>query len=640
MDVFGADCFEKQATAFDEPVDKMPNPRLSSYRPSPNTMDYQNNGGSSFLRVTPGAIVGSAVGLALGRNKGKKELNQKMQEEVNKFNNSKPVIEGNYYQQAQHVMDNLGVVFTPFGAVYTLRNKNKNVAIDTIETGEMNRMMKDAWEQKDGDYFKNLMLTKMYSEMQIAEQGFTRRMLEMSNPNKTASELEYEISEMSDMQVLERCAELRDVIPMNDHENNDFIESITDYAEKTADVQFDLKLDRPFEKYAGAFGGIKASLGFGESKETLKSMQKNMMNEKHLKKNLKVGFMPDRVVFFVDDVLISTLPLTKMNEDGYSRFLKQDTAYFKDLFNQETKKNIQSTKVAFVESDHLEKTAQAIEVSNDIKDCFVKSDTHPVTLFLAVTKKLGSEWFTYDPVALVKILEDEFELTEPICDSSLDKILSIQVANSSELAYKSTHAFEKIIRAFNNKPIDFLEKEDSDLDVDDFAFAIDVLNRVTPFDDIYDNFSPEVIDYISAVLARKDCKCYCPSHIVGSPLEPTFQEIINESLLRTVNKFTTDETVDITFDEEIQKKNSYIHDISLAMIKAVRRALKDTNSDVPAVVNKMSEKLGVPEDLKIMVKSEVLKNLAVDELLKLKEISLVDQMNRYNLNIGGDKLDG
>lgn len=643
MDIFmEEDYTSKVATAFDEPVDQMPGPRQPSYRPAPNNIDYQK-GNNSFMKVTPGAVLGSALGLTLGYKKGKKDAERKMQEELNRFNNAKPVIDGNYYQQAQHVMNNLGVVFTPFGTVYTIKDKNKNVAIDTIEIEEMNKAMKSAWKNRDGEYFKGLMLTKMYSEMQIAEQGFAKKILEMQNSNdKTADEIEYEVSEMTDLDRFIKVAELEECFSFTGKETEEYFEkisSIQEYFEGLDDVQFRLKLDRPFEKCAGVLSGIKSCLGFGETHQSLKQMQKNLSNPSYLKNNLKVGFMPDRVIFTVDETLVSTLSLTNMNEDGYDNFQKSNSKYFKDLFVQEMKKST-NQKIAFTEVNHLEKVASADDISTDIRDIFTKSSIHPVIYYLLLTQRLSTEWFDYDPMALVKIVESEFNLEQPLSDSALDKILSIQAANKSDAVYSVPHAFEKVVRAFNDKPIDFLEREDDDLDVDDFAFAIDVLDRVTPYDDIYDNFSPEVLDYIASTLAKKDSRCYAPSYIVGSPLEPKFQEVLNEILLRVTNKFTTDDTFDAVLEKQVIDRNGYIHDMSSSVIKAVRRALENKNTNPALVVSEMIKKIGVPEELTIMVKREVVKNLAVDEVLKLNENRLNEQLIKYNMANGGAGING
>lgn len=636
------DSMNKLATAFDEPVDKMPGPTQPSYRATPNTIDY-HKGGNSFMKVTPGAVLASALGFALGNKKGKQHAERKMQEELNRFNNAKPVIEGNYYQQAQHVMDNLGVVFTPFGAVYTIRNKDKNVAIDTIETAEMNKAMRTAWENRDGDYFKSLMLSKMYSEMQIAEQGFARKMLEAQGlGDKTADEIEYEVSEMTDIDRLMKVAELKEYLNCSGRGTEECFEkmsSIADVFENLDDVQFGLKLDRPFEKFAGVLSGIRSSLGLGEKKQTLEEMQKKLSNPSYLKNNLRVGFMPDRVIFVVDDTLVSTLSLMNMNEDGYENFEKSNSKYFKDLFIQQMKKST-NEKVAFTEIDHEERMMSAESLSSDVREIFAKSSIHPVIYYLLLTQKLSTEWFNYDPMALVKIVESEFNLEEPLSDSALDKILSIQATNKSEAIYTVPHAFEKVVRAFNDKPVDFLEREDEDLDVDDFAFAIDILDRVTPYDDIYDNFSPEVLDYISSALAKKDSRCYLPSYIVGSPLEPKFQEALNNSLLKITNKFTTRDIFDSKAEQQIIEKNGYIHDMSTSIVKAVRRALEDKDVSPALIVAQMVKRVGVPEDLVLMVKREVVKNLATDEVLKLNENKLNAQLIQYNMASGGASING
>lgn len=644
IDVFNDENLFKEATTFNEPVDKMPGRKGEfSYQISPREIEYEKKKGGSFLGITPTAILGTALGFKFGLDKGKKDtLKQIQQSNVNKFNNVKPVIDGNYYQQANNVLENLGVVFTPFGTVYTLKNKNKNVAIDTIETGEMNKDMKYAWKQKDENYFRGLMLSKMYSEMQLAEQGFAKQVLEMqqNGTDKKASEDYYDICDLNTAELIMKCATiLNDLTDLEEEVILDKIASIENYVSDMEDIQFELSLDRPFDKYAGFFGGIKSSLGFGESNDSLKTIKKKLSNPQYLKSNLNVGFMPDRVIFTVDNTLISTLSLKDMNKDGYDNFLNSNSKYFKNLFVQEMKKGIEGDSFSMKESNHLEKSASImVEPIPNISDIFTKSSIHPVIYFLALSKSFKDEWFNYDPMALIKIIEVEFKLTEPICDSALDKILSIQVANNSQSAYTTAHAFEKVVRAFNNKPIDFLEKEDDDLDIDDFVFAIDVLNRVTPHDDIYDNFSTEVIDYMCKVLAEKETRCYAPTHVAFSPLEPSFQEIVNDILLTATNRVTTDDIENESIEEDIKKKNSYIHDMSLSVTKAVRRALENKDVNVGGVIDEMISRIGVSEELRLMVKREVFKNLTLDEALKEKEDILFEQLNKYGL--GGTDING
>lgn len=637
IDVFNDENLFKEAKVFDEPVDKMPDHTSNfSYQKSPNGIDYEKKSGGTFLGITPTAILGTALGFKFGLDKGKKDtLKSIQQSNVNKFNNARPVIEGNYYQQANNVIENLGIVFTPFGTVYTLKNKNKDVAIDTIETSEMNKDMKYAWKQKDENYFKGLMLSKMYSEMQLAEQGFAKQVLEMNKDNldKKAFELDDDLSELNTVEAITKCAMFfGDMIDLdNEEEIIERVASMENSISDMEDIQFELSLDRPFDKYAGFFAGIKSSLGFGETNDSLKTIKKKLSNPEYLKDNLKIGFMPDRVIFTVDNTLISTLSLKDMNKDGYDNYLKNNTKYFKNLFVQEMKKGMNDS-FSMKEVNHLEKSAAIIENTiADISEIFSKSSIHPVIYFLALSRKFKDEWFNYDPMALVKILEVEFNLTEPICDSALDKILSIQVANNSEYVYTSAHAFEKVVRAFNNKPIDFLEKEDDDLDVDDFVFAIDVLNRVTPHDDIYDNFSTEVIDYMCKVLAEKETRCYAPTNIAFSPLEPSFQDIVNDVLLNATNRVTTDDIEDEVVEEDIKNKNAYIHDMSLSVTKAVRRALENKEVNVGDVINAMMSRIGVSEELRLMVKREVVKNLSLDEVLKEKEDRLYIQLDKYGI---------
>ena len=64
-------------------------------------------------------------------------------------------------------------------AIFIVKNGNKSFTLDTIETTEMNNSMKVAWKNKDEEYFKSLLISKIYSEMQIAEKEFSKNSIEV-----------------------------------------------------------------------------------------------------------------------------------------------------------------------------------------------------------------------------------------------------------------------------------------------------------------------------------------------------------------------------------------------------------------------------------------------------------------------------
>lgn len=576
-------------------------------------MGYTPN--KSGLLITPNALVGAAIGAYLGNANAKKKMQEQLSRENAKTKKIKPVIEGDYYKQTNHIIQNLGVAFTPFGVVYTLNNKNNNVAIETIEVQEMNQGMRSAWDNKDGNYFKNIMLAKMFSDVQLAEQSFAKRLID--NYRKKANDIQEDT-----FFLMEKTANFEEA---SEEEIDMEILSLEN-------IEFDLTLQRPFEKYAGAINNISRTLGFGELSKSPNKFKKDLENPKYLANNVKVAFLPDRVLFVVDDTLVSTISVLNMNELEYDAFQKNSEKYFKNLF----KNKINDEKVSSIEFEEKEFLEKVASVTLEA-DMFLKSGIHPVIYFLELNKKYGLDWITYDPEALIKMITADYNLPVEIDDSALNKILCIQIANNNRITYENPHVFEKAVRAFNDKPIDFMQAENSDLNVDDFAFAIDILDRVTPYDDIYDNFNGEVLGYIATSLTKVNSKVYLPSYILGSPMEPQFTEALNEVLLKVCNTENTRNTDNPIIIDSIKDKNSRIHYISITCIKAIRHAMSELGEDanIHVLTDDVCIKMNVDEDILIMVREQILKNLALDRVLALRERALLKQLQDYNISEPG-----
>ena len=159
------------------------------------------------------------------------------------------------------------------------------------------------------------------------------------------------------------------------------------------------------------------------------------------------------------------------------------------------------------------------------------SETHPVTIYLLLTNKLGPQWLQYDMMIIDTIIKREFGIDE-ISEPTLNKILSIMTANQSDSVYVNAFAFEKSALGLCSKPLEMLKEQQEQLNMQDIVFTIDVLDRVTPYDDVYDNFGKEIMNFISDVLASKEIYIYSPTKIVSSPLEPAFNASLNEYLLK------------------------------------------------------------------------------------------------------------
>lgn len=596
-------------------------------------------GGGFKIGVTPGAVVGALVGGTIAKKQVQKAEEQRVINERNRAERELPAIEGNYYKQVQNVANNLDVMFTPMSAIYVVKNGKKDFTLDTIETSEMNEDMKMAWKNKDDHYFRSVMMSKMYTEMQIAEQGFAkefaRKQLGIKDMiTKDASDTSF-VDEMNEVDTLEYVKKASSLFKGDSFREKLAESVVNDMNNEIGESYINLSLDRPFNKYAGVISGISSCLGLGSKEDDINSVKKKLENPGYTMKNIKIGFFPDRVIFSLGNQLISTLPLTAMNDEGYSHFENQDAKYFKNFFAENVKENI--SKKANVEMvSAMEKSASDdLPMDNDPSSCLTTSDAHPVSIYLILSQRFGMEWLEYDIAVIEDIIKSEFNIEE-IPETNIGKVSAILMANQSENVYINAYAFEKAVLSLCSKPVDFLKTQVEDISVQDIVFAIDVLDRVTPYDDIYDNFSKETLNYMATVLATKEIYVYSPTNIIGSDLEPAFNETLNELLVRVIKNKMTLNSNNRELDDEIHAKCEYIADNSLGLLKAVRRMMNESEESSQLnrgdLVDDMIIKKEIREDLSSIIKRQVILNLALDDVLATYEDTLVSQLDQYNIS--------
>jgi hypothetical protein len=616
--------------------------------PIPTPLAVPTGGQGFNIGATPGALIGALTGAYIANKKARTDA-LKRQIELDKHG---PSLDGNYYSQAQNIVEHLKVIFTPISVIYVVKNGTKETTIDTIETSEMNKDMYAAWQHKDYNYYKNLMLTKMYSEMQVVENGFAKKFLEKQNEFQTqiikkASvnddkevECPYSVDDLTDVELMEHVANAKDLYAKHSQITEKIAGVLMDTIDKdTIEYVIPLQLERPFDKYAGFTSDPISFMGFNANSKDIKAMQGKFLDPHYLSNKVKVGFMPDRVIFTADNQLMGTLLAMSMNTDGFEHFQNQDKKYFINYFNEEVKRGIMRMK-GKIEANSPQINARQLEKkasSTSIKQIFERSDIHPVLYYLALTQKYGFDWFNFDPHALVKIIEIDFGIDDAIEAIPLNKILSIQVLNNSETPYVSYHAFEKVIRGLCGKRIDFFKREISDMDIDDIAFAIDVMDRVTPHDDIYDNFGPDIYDYLVKVLAENETYVYEPTVIVGSPTEQQFNQILNYSLLSSINdKMIASINPDDKLEEETIKNNETIFDLSQMILKAFRNQQdrgKVGFTQVKKFIDLMLEKLSVKKDLRPIISKQIIKNASLDEFLTQMEVVLSEQLKFFSVEM-------
>lgn len=592
------------------------------------------------IGVTPGAVVGAiAGGLVAGNNARRNAV--PMTEELSSDDASKKSVAGGYYNQVQNVMRYLSVIFTPISVIYTVQNKGDSFTLDTVETSEMNNNMLMAFKQRDEQYFKDIFTSKMYSEMQIAEQEFARRLLKKQIETRDMIMKQASDVDVDNMLFADVIGDFRGMCSIfcGSRELDKIASAIIDdVASDIKCIDMELKLDRPFDKYAGIITGIKSTLGLSTDKDRLEQLKQNLSDTGYVVKHINVGFFPDRVIFSLGNHLVSTLPLTSMNDEGYDRFLAQDIKYFKNVFADTVKESIaikpsiQMTKVA----------SEDMPVRGSATDCIKTSSTHPVLIYLLLIDRFGLEWLNYDIATINEIVRTEFEIDD-FPEANKNKIMTILMANQSNTPFVNAYAFEKAVLSLCSKPIDFMKKEKEFINVQDIVFAIDVLDRVTPYDDIYDNFSLEVFNYIADVLSDNEMYVYRPTNIIMSQLEPVFTERLNEILIKAIKDKMTVHSQSPLIDEDIKRKCDIIADTSYIALRNVRRIVAERGislDDRLPIINQVISAAGVADDIANIVRKQVIKNMAIDDILFIYEENLQNQIQLYGMTKPSDGLGG
>lgn len=599
----------------------------------------------SAIKITaiPGAIIGGLISKNINKKSQKQFESQltpitnfapsqsKINKNIKQNHIEPPKKIGGYYSDVKNLINNLVVMFTPVSVIFSVKNKLGNLTLDTIETGEMNEEMLENWRRKNEAYFKNIFVNKMLSDLQIAELEFARNYLSNSTNVKNGilkKSSEYEGKSIdcdtTNDSSMVLAAEMFDDMDWWLEKTGE--EKVLDMLISASDTESEIGtvFDSDFQKYANVSRETNDYYSF---KGNINKVKNKLADTKYVMRNTEVGFFPDRVIFHIKNNLISTLPVTNMNADGFEHFNNQDEKYFKDYFVNEVKK---------IKKESLEKSAEEAEntFNSNPSELFLSSDTHPVAIYLAMNQFIGTNWITYDIMIIEDILKKEFLLKE-IPDTTMNKIYCILMANQSDGIYTNAYTFEKAVLSFASKPVDFSIKEDSLVEPEDIAFAIDVLDRVTPYDDIYDNFSEEVLGYIAAILAEKEIYLYSPSEIVYSPLEAEFNDLLNEILSKKIKEEMTrgaETEVDASL---IRIKCENIIDSSKMIIDVVRRKVKETNKEISLTeLSTIIDNVLALKEIKnnaLIVKNQVITNMGIDMILNKREADMQSQLQLYKI---------
>lgn len=556
------------------------------------------------VSMAASTLLGFSAGNLVGKIVGKSTAEKKMLRDSIK-NKEIPTLEGDYYSQVENISKNLNVIFTPLSVIYTLKNKGKDVTIDVVEIEEMDSLMKEAYKNKNAEFFKILMINKIYMDIQNVEQIFAKRMIDANRELKSA--LNKQASENKELDI---HGELKEIYTIQRVLDNNPESMTTQYfakiAEEEEDIKVSLELERPIKHYS-ELGNTK--LDFFKIAKTIKDsrLQEKLLNTKYLNKNVEVGFLADRVTFTVDDMVIAQLHTSAMNDEGYSEFKNKNIPYFKNLFIKK--------------ADDTELNKVANEVL-EVKDIFYNSLVHPKIYYIILNSRFGKEWIEYDPEALIKVIETEFELAEPIYDRALDKILCIQNLCNGNDCLVNAFIFEKAARALNHKPISFKEWE-YNLTPGELINALQIMDELTPTNDIFDDLSEKVVSYITNAFVLGDCRAIVPSeNIISSDLEQRFFEILNSDINQRWSSLNAQE---ISYQR-------YIQPLASAIIKGIRKNKDYQSESIDSLLNALIKRAKITDERIInLSRQTAVINLAIDLMLAEQEDNLKSMRTTLNI---------
>jgi hypothetical protein len=346
------------------------------------------------VNVGSGAVIGGLVGAAVGKGAAEQRADSKYKQiygnsvakVVNEHNQKLIDMSNDHYTQVKNIEKDLKILFTPVTVVFIL----KNTVIDTINTDTMNSSMKDAWKRKDSTYFKNYLINKIYLDAFEAEQMFIRRLIEQDKQlrgaiAKKASFIPYveDVPDMHLYEVLEGVKYFDNLFKKAEYSGtlskyaNALIESTAEW--NSADIPVELGSMRyPGDTDFDLGLNKLAFLWFGRDPMDMESL-----SPRYLKKHMSVVYLPDRVLYVTDNVVVSQRNVLDMGEDDFGRFKEKDSKFFKHQFFELAKK------AGFddnsVEDAFLDKEAE--ESEGILEDSFY-SDTHEAGVDGSVTDLL------------------------------------------------------------------------------------------------------------------------------------------------------------------------------------------------------------------------------------------------------------
>lgn len=530
--------------------------------------------GATASGLIMGYNAGKTTGQIVGQEKGKLEVLRQL---------DVPTLEGDYYSQVKNISKNLVVLFSPISVIYTLNDKGKRVTLDVIEVSEMDNNMKTAFMDKDKSFFENLFLNKMALETQYAESFNARRLLQnFGKLNSQVTGQKKKASTLYDVNM--------EVLAMQDiYKNASYkLQALMEKAAQGIEQNIKLELERPFDTYSelGNYQMFKIAKLTDDQYR-----QKNLLDKKYVSKNLRIGFVGNRVVYTVDDNIIAQLKTMDMTPEGFVKFQAKDTPYFRNLFLKQANK--------------ASMTKQASVVTK-AKELFENSKVPIKAYYTLFNRKYGTKWIDFDTEQFIKIVELDFNLDKPIPPIVLDKMFVLQNICSTNDCLKNAFIFEKTCRTINDKPVDFSEYE-YNLTAVELMKALQVIDELTPNNDIFDDFTEEVMTYLTKALVVADCRCIAPNrNIISSDLEEKFFQTLNKDL---TYRWSTMNSAEFSYQNIIQP-------FTASVINIVRKAGKYDSDAIDEAIVQVANSFKIADERVLnLARQNIVINLSLDIVL-------------------------
>jgi hypothetical protein len=441
------------------------------------------------VNVDPATVTGAIAGSYIATKKYQSEKENA---------EPKPSIENGSYKQVQDLLNNLKIVFTPINVIFSVNGQ----VFEIIKVNEMSPTMREAFVKKNGEYFKQLLMNKINMELQMAEQVFSQNLLQANGA-----------TQLKEAGYVTHQSQLLGV------EEESFEKVASDLNKKLAgfgDFEIPLNFDslRPFDRYATEMDAIEKVAGIFDY---FKRDQANSLDLGDLKANVKIGFLPDRVVFLYKGQLLEQMSIMQMDEPSYEAFQTKDKDYFFGVFNDKAKETSDLNGALYrkEQKEPTEKTAASLEEvveelteelpeKGDIK-LFEDGNVHPLVYDRVLSNKYGKNWVDYELEALVKQIEIDFKLEKGLSSISLQKIAMLHAMSSTNSSvFDTSFLFEKFVRIMSNKEV-YFEEFQGNVTFEEIMFGLEIAQAYLD-DDVYLDFPVSIAEYVAEELYQDDIR--------------------------------------------------------------------------------------------------------------------------------------